>query len=145
MLQANDLRFGYSGREILKGVSFEARAGELITVLGPNGSGKSTLLKILVRILNPSSGEVFLEQRRLNEYSRTESARLIGYVAQETSILFPLTAIEFVLQGRFARGRFSGFETDEDEAAARWAMEVTETLEFASRKVNELSGENVNE
>ena len=112
----------------------------MLAVLGPNGSGKSTLLKTIVGILSPSSGSVLVDDRDLATVSRREAARLIGYVAQESTVRFPLTAMEFVLQGRFAQGRLVGFESDEDEREANRAMELTETSPFASRVVNELSG-----
>jgi iron complex transport system ATP-binding protein len=83
---------------------------------------------------------VILDGRPLESISRREIARLIGYVAQESSVLFPLTAMEFVLQGRFAQGRILGFESDEDVREASRAMEMTETEEFAGRLIGELSG-----
>jgi iron complex transport system ATP-binding protein len=112
----------------------------MLAVLGPNGSGKSTLLKTIVGILSPSSGSVVVDGRDLTTVSRRESARLLGYVAQESAVRFPLTAMEFVLQGRFAQGRLVGFESDEDEREADRAMELTETTSLASRVVSELSG-----
>jgi iron complex transport system ATP-binding protein len=139
MLQARDIRFDYEG-PVLKGVSFDVADGELLVVLGPNGSGKSTLLKIMVRLLTPASGSVSLAGRDIASMPRRSLARLIGYVAQESVVRFPLSAMEFVLQGRFAQGRLVGFESDEDLREAEWAMEMTETSGFACRLVGELSG-----
>src|SRR5215213_1532606 len=139
MLQVKDIRFGYD-QPVLKGLSFEVRPGELLSVLGPNGSGKSSLLKIIVGILKPGGGSVLLDGRDLPAMARREAARLIGYVAQESAVRFPLTAMEFILQGRFAQGRLVGFESQEDMREAAWAMEKTGTVEFACRPVNELSG-----
>ena len=139
MLQVRDIRFSYA-EPVLKGVSFEVGAGQMLAVLGPNGSGKSTLLKTIVGILSPSSGSVWVDGRKLATASRREVARLVGYVAQESAVRFPLTATEFVLQGRFAQGRLVGFESEEDVREAARAMELTETLQFASRVVSELSG-----
>ena len=59
---------------------------------------------------------------------------------QDSSVRFPLTALEFVLQGRFAHGRMLGFESDRDVMEARSAMQMTGTLELAGRPVTELSG-----
>jgi iron complex transport system ATP-binding protein len=115
-------------------------AGDLLAVIGPNGSGKSTLLKIILGFISPSEGSVILDGRPLKSISRRQAARLIGYVAQESSVRFPLTAMEFVLQGRFAQGRILGFETDEDVREANRAMEMTEANQFAGRLVGELSG-----
>jgi cobalamin transport system ATP-binding protein len=139
MLQVRNIEFSYT-RPVLKGLSFELGSRELLAVLGPNGSGKSTLLKMLVRLLEPSSGELLMDGRRLSSMTRRETSRLIGYVPQESVISFPLTAMEFVLQGRFAQGGLIGFESNDDVSAARWAMELTETSHFAARRVRELSG-----
>lgn len=65
---------------------------------------------------------------------------MIGYVPQESSTRFPFTSLEFVLQGRFAHGRMIGFESEDDAREAARAMELTETMEFAARKMSELSG-----
>ncbi len=139
MLQVRDIRFSYA-EPVLKGLSFEVGVGEMLAVLGPNGSGKSTLLKTIVGILSPSSGSVSIGGRDLKTTSRREAARLVGYVAQESAVRFPLTAMEFVLQGRFAQGRLVGFESEEDVREAARAMEMTETASFESRVVSELSG-----
>ncbi|HEV8484416.1 MAG TPA: ABC transporter ATP-binding protein [Blastocatellia bacterium] len=139
MLNIRDVRFSYAG-PVLKGVSFDVAAGDLLAVIGPNGSGKSTLLKIILGFISPSEGSVILDGRPLKSISRRQAARLIGYVAQESSVRFPLTAMEFVLQGRFAQGRILGFETDEDVREANRAMEMTEANQFAGRLVGELSG-----
>lgn len=139
MLQVRDIRFSYA-EPVLRGFSFDVANGELVAIVGPNGSGKSTLLKLIVGILSPAAGAVFFNGRDLSALPRREAARLIGYVAQESAIRFPLTATEFVLQGRFAQGRLIGFESEADLAAANWAMELTETKRYASRAVTELSG-----
>src|SRR6185295_679496 len=139
MLQVRDIQFSYV-EPVLKGLSFEVGAGRMLAVLGPNGSGKSTLLKIIVGILSPSTGSVLIDGCDLESASRRETARLIGYVAQESAVRFPLTALEFVLQGRFAQGRLVGFESGEDVREVDRAMKLTETTVLASRIVSELSG-----
>ena len=139
MLQLSDIKFSYS-KPVLKGVSFTVASGELLAVLGPNGSGKTTLIKIIVGMLKPESGFVSIGGKNPASISRREAARLIGYVAQESSVRFPLTAMELVLQGRFAQGGLVGFESERDVSEAEWAMRVTETTEFAATPVTELSG-----
>jgi iron complex transport system ATP-binding protein len=116
------------------------RAGELLALVGPNGSGKTTLLKSLLGILKPAAGDVMLGGRQIKSMPRREIARLVGYVPQDSSVNFPLTALEFVLQGRFAHGRALGFESDIDVIESHRAMEMTGTLELAGRPVTQLSG-----
>jgi iron complex transport system ATP-binding protein len=139
MLQVRDIRFSYA-EPVLRGLSFDIGAGQLLAVVGPNGSGKSTLLKIIVGILQPEGGSVLVAGRDISSIKRREAARLIGYVAQDSAVRFPFTAMEFVLQGRFAQGRLIGFESEQDIQEANRAMELTNTTEFASRLVVELSG-----
>ncbi|MCI0485580.1 MAG: ABC transporter ATP-binding protein [Blastocatellia bacterium] len=139
MLQVREINFSYA-EPVLKDISFDVSGGELLAVIGPNGSGKSTLLKIIIRALSPASGAVSLDGRNIASLSRRDVARLMGYVAQQSTVRFPLTAMEFVLQGRFAQGRMVGFESETDVRQAAWAMEVTETSEFACRLIGELSG-----
>jgi iron complex transport system ATP-binding protein len=139
MLEVRDIRFSYES-PVLKGLSFNAGDGELLAVLGPNGSGKSTLIKIIVGILTPETGSISVNGRDLASMSRRDAAQLIGYVSQDSAVRFPLTAMELVLQGRFAQGRLVGFESDGDVREAQWAMEVTETDDFAGRRIDELSG-----
>lgn len=139
MLEAHNLKFSYS-EPVLKGVSFSVGQGELFALLGPNGSGKSTLIKIIVGILRAELGTVSIDGRDLTSIPRRDLAKLVGYVAQESAMRFPLTAMELVLQGRFAQGRLIGFESERDISEAEWAMHVTETLEYAARPVTELSG-----
>src|SRR6185369_4750707 len=136
MLDVSNIRFSYE-KPVLNGLSFNVGDGELLAILGPNGSGKSTLVKLIVGILDPESGVVSIDGRRLASMSRRESAQLIGYVAQDSSVRFPLTAFELVLQGRFAQGRLIGFESERDVREAEWAMEVTETTDFSEQRHRE--------
>jgi ABC-type cobalamin/Fe3+-siderophores transport system ATPase subunit len=139
MLEVSQITFSYS-KPVLKGVSFTVGRGELLAVLGPNGSGKSTLIKIIVGMLKPERGTALIDGRNAASMSRRDAARIIGYVAQESAVRFPLTAMELVLQGRFAQGALIGFESERDVREAEWAMRVTETTEFAATPVTELSG-----
>jgi iron complex transport system ATP-binding protein len=140
-LAASDVVFAYGRAEpVLRGVSVDVNAGELLAILGPNGSGKSTLVKLLDGLIAPRSGSVLLDGRPVTSYARRDVARRIGYVSQTSDVHFPLTATEYVLQGRFAYGHVLGFESEHDLEATRWAMEVTETDVFAERHLDELSG-----
>jgi iron complex transport system ATP-binding protein len=139
MLEARKISFRYA-KPVLKDISFDVGAGDLFAVLGPNGSGKSTLIKVIVGMLKPESGTVSIDGRDPASMSRRDIARIVGYVAQESIVRFPLTTMELVLQGRFAQGRLIGFESERDISEAEWAMHVTETHEYATRPVTELSG-----
>lgn len=142
MIRAEEVHFRYGrhGAWVLQGVSLNVEPGALTAIVGPNGSGKSTLVRLLDGLLAPERGRVLLDGHPVQSLSRRAVARAIGYVAQTIDIHFPLTALEYVLQGRFAHGQVLGFETEEDIAAAGEAMALTETSELAGRHLSELSG-----
>lgn len=139
LLDVQGVTFGYAS-PVLRGVSLAVNSGELAAIIGPNGAGKSTLLRLILGILRPSSGKLRILGHEVNHMTRRDVARLVGYVPQQSLAMFPLTALEYVLQGRFAQGRLIGFESDRDVEEAHRAMELTDTAEFSGRLMHELSG-----
>ena len=61
LLSVHDLKKSFGEREILKGISFDVRRGDVVCIIGPSGSGKSTLLNILGLLDNPTSGQYWLD------------------------------------------------------------------------------------
>jgi len=140
-LVADGLSFAYRpGRPVLHGVDLTAEPGKLLCILGPNGSGKTTLLRCLLGRLKPSAGTIHLGGRELRTYKPRALARKLAYVPQFPTSAFAFTVQELVLMGRFARTGVLGLVGKQDLAVAREAMKMTETLAFASRGLEELSG-----
>lgn len=141
MIRADNITFRYGrGNAVLRDVSCEVVPGQVLAIAGPNGSGKSTLVGLLDGLHTPERGQVLVDGRPVSSYTRLEIAQRIGFVAQSAEFHFPLSVLEYALQGRFAHGHLLGFETDADVEAAHAALEQTGTLEFASRHIDELSG-----
>ena len=140
MLEARNISVRFGDRQVLHDVSLTARGGETVALLGPNGAGKTTLLRALNGAVIPESGEVIVAGVPIGKMSRRDIARNIAVVAQENETKFPVTVLEFVLAGRFARGAAFGWETDDDIAAARRALDRCDLNTFAERAMNELSG-----
>lgn len=111
----------------------------MVALLGPNGAGKSTLLKLAYGALKPSQGEVFLEGRSVMEIPRREIARQTAVVSQTGELEFPLTALEYVLAGRYAHSVSLGFDSPRDVSIAMQSLEQTDAAAFAERRFNELS------
>jgi iron complex transport system ATP-binding protein len=139
MLIAEHIYFSYD-KPVIVDISLKVEQGSLVVLIGPNGSGKSTLMKLLAGLLQPTQGKVFFNNHLLKEFSRREIAKQIAYVAQETKVEFPLSAFEFVLQGRFAYGRAIGFEQAQDLEIADKVMQLTDISNFKERQLNALSG-----
>ena len=81
------LRLG-EGRELLRHLNLEVHRGETLVLLGRSGSGKTTTLKLINRLLEPTEGEIKVEDRSLDEWDVIRLRRMIGYVIQEIG-LFP--------------------------------------------------------
>jgi subfamily B ATP-binding cassette protein MsbA len=124
MLQ--DVHFTYTGErnvEILKGVTIEARAGEIIALVGPSGAGKSTLVSLIPRFYEVSSGALLVDSIDVRDLKIQDLREAIGMVPQET-ILFSGTVKENIAYGRLDA-------TDEEiEQAARAAHAHEFVMEF---------------
>ncbi|MGH9937813.1 MAG: ABC transporter ATP-binding protein, partial [Blastocatellia bacterium] len=142
MLQLRDIHFSYPNRrprETIAGVTIEVRAGELVALLGPNGSGKTTLLSIAIGALKPDRGEVLFDNQSISGFSRRELAQRLAMVAERGDIRFPMSALEYVLTGRFAYTNALGFDSARDVEIAMQALGDTDAAQFANRRFNQLS------
>ena len=98
LLTVSHLSAGYGGKQVLKDVSFETKAGQMVGILGANGSGKTTLLKAVCGIL-PHGGQCTLEGERLEALSPRRLARRCSYIPQRSGISIDLSALDVVLMG----------------------------------------------
>jgi len=140
MLEARKISVNYDDREAVADVSLHAEPGKLIVVIGPNGAGKSTLMRALNGSVPVSRGEVLLDERPIGSYARRAVARQIAVVAQEADLRFPVTAMEFVLGGRYAWSNAWGWETERDLQIALEVLRESALAGFGNRLMNELSG-----
>ena len=140
MLEVKDLAFGFPGRPVGREVSFSLGAGEVMCVLGPNGGGKTTLFRTLLGLLERQAGSIRIETRPLEELSRGEIARRIGYVPQGHAAYFAFTVREFVLMGRTAHLGVFAAPAANDFLVANRALESLGIGALAERPVIEISG-----
>lgn len=140
MLQIRDLKFSYSGRVVLEGLSFEVEAEKFMTIAGPNGAGKSTLLNLMSRTLKLQSGKILVAGKEIGKYSTKELAKQIAIVRQEHVPAFGFTVRETVSMARTMFYDKSGFESKADREIVVKAMEATDTTEFANRQLGQISG-----
>ncbi len=124
----------------LEAMSFQARPGELVAILGPNASGKSTLLKLISGALQPLSGRIFLNGFETHSLPVKTRAQRIALVQQESRLLFPSHAWEFVMQGRHPYGGGLRFESEEDIIIASNALAQVGASELADRWMDKISG-----
>lgn len=91
-LSAHNIVKRYRSRTVVKGVSFEVSQGEIVGLLGPNGAGKTTSFYMVVGLIKPNEGKVYLDSEDITRYPMYRRAQNgIGYLAQEASVFRKLS------------------------------------------------------
>jgi lipopolysaccharide export system ATP-binding protein len=97
-LRADNIIKKYGSRTVVKGVSFEVNQGEIVGLLGPNGAGKTTSFYMVVGMIKPNEGHVYLEGQEITKYPMYKRAQSgIGYLAQEASVFRKLSVEQNIL------------------------------------------------
>jgi branched-chain amino acid transport system ATP-binding protein len=132
LLALEQVHAAYGASRVLHGVSLEARAGEVVSLLGRNGAGKSTTLKSIVSLVEVTSGAVRFGGRDITGLPTHRISRLgIGYVPEDRRIFADLTVEENLLVGQKGDGRWT---------AARVYAFFPRLAELARRRAGSLSG-----
>lgn len=97
----NNLSLAFRGSMVLEDISLEIAPGSFVGILGPNGAGKSTLLKVILGLIRPDTGEVFIFGQ--TPQKRREQKQIIGYLPQRPlgNPHFPVSVLDVVLMGRY--------------------------------------------
>ena len=140
MIEIKDLTFAYEKVNVLDGINFSAKEGQLIAVLGKNGAGKSTFFKCLLGFLRKYTGEILLEGREVKTLSRKELAAIAAYIPQSEIPVYNYTVFDTVLMG--TTGSLSPLQSPGNEqiATAEKAIRGLGIEYLSDRGINELSG-----
>ncbi len=97
-LYTNHIKKSYKGRDVVNGVTIEVNQGEIVGLLGPNGAGKTTSFYMIVGLVKPDSGLVFLDDIDITHYPMYRRSQLgIGYLPQEVSVFRKLSVEDNIL------------------------------------------------
>jgi osmoprotectant transport system ATP-binding protein len=137
-VELREVSYSLDSRRIISGVSFKVAPGETLVLLGRSGSGKTTTLKLINRLLEPSSGEIFVEGRSHVEWDPIRLRRRIGYVIQDVG-LFPHWTVD---QNVAMVPRLESWPESRVRERVREMLELVglDMAKFAGRKPSELSG-----
>jgi lipopolysaccharide export system ATP-binding protein len=98
ILRSQDLVKTYKGRRVVNGVSVEVAQGEIVGLLGPNGAGKTTSFYMIVGLIAPDSGQIFLAQENITRLAMYQRAkRGVGYLPQEASVFRQLSVEDNIM------------------------------------------------
>jgi len=98
ILRAENIKKSYKNKLAVKGISVEVKQGEIVGLLGPNGAGKTTSFYMIVGLIKPTEGKIFLDQTEITKFPMYKRAQHgIGYLAQEASVFRKLTVQENIM------------------------------------------------
>jgi lipopolysaccharide export system ATP-binding protein len=104
-LRIKNISKSFKNRKVVQDVSFEVQAGRVVGLLGPNGAGKTTSFYMVVGLVQPDGGEIFLDDYPISDLAMFERARIgLSYLPQEASIFRRLTVEENILVALEAQG-----------------------------------------
>lgn len=135
------------GDEALKEIDLEVEKGELIALIGPSGAGKSTLIRAVNRLVEPSSGQIYLDDLNITHLGPGQlraARRRMGMIFQEYALIERLTVMENVLSGQlgyvgFFRSFFRRFPQETITKAGE-LLDRVGLLEQMNKRADELSG-----
>src|SRR5258706_9144662 len=133
IVQIQEVSFRYNHDVVLEDITLDIHKGEYLGIIGPNGSGKSTLLKIMLGLLTPTKGDIYLFGKKLKGFDDWEK---VGYVPQKIAtrhLHFPVTVSEIVHMGLIGRIHSS-------HTAIEHALRSVDMYAYRDRLIDELSG-----
>jgi lipopolysaccharide export system ATP-binding protein len=97
-LHTDHIKKSYKGRDVVKGVTIEVNQGEIVGLLGPNGAGKTTSFYMIVGLIKPDAGRVFVDGTDISYFPMYKRSQLgIGYLPQEVSVFRKLSVEDNIL------------------------------------------------
>jgi len=140
-ISIKNLSYSYDSNTLaLDNISIAIPKGSFCGIIGPNGSGKTTLLKCISGYLKPQSGDVFISNKRVSEFSTKEIARTMALVQQHFALEYDFTVLEIVLTGRNPHLRRLQTESTLDYDIANDSMKRAEIFHLKDRMLTSLSG-----
>lgn len=137
VLSAKNLKKSFYHRLVVKGIDIEIRSGEIIGLLGRNGAGKTTTFQMIVGLIKPDSGAIFLNKKNISQHSTYRKAEEgISYLPQENSVFLKETVennIKLVLE-------LQDYTKKERKKKAKHLLEELGLLPLAKQHAHSLSG-----
>ncbi|HEK9101091.1 ABC transporter ATP-binding protein [Bacillus pfraonensis] len=139
-LETKTLTLSYGETIIINELNLEIPKGKISIFIGSNGCGKSTLLRSLARLLKPTSGDILLDNKAIQNMQTKQIARQMAILPQGPQAPEGLTVLQLVKQGRYPYQTWLKQWSEKDEEMVQKALAATGMTEFAERDVHALSG-----
>ncbi|MFZ6875155.1 ABC transporter ATP-binding protein [Undibacterium sp. Di27W] len=134
------LNLSVGKRVLVRDLNWQVQPGECWCIIGRNGAGKSTLLRTLAGMRTVESGQIYLQDKRLQDWSLTQLARQRSFLPQARADAFGYSALDTVLSARHPYQDAHYWENSEDMDFAMAALAELDVADLAERDVRSLSG-----
>ena len=94
MIEYKHVALRYGEKSVLEDVNLKIKDGEFMVIVGPSGSGKTTMLKMINRLLEPTDGNIYMDDKRIKDYNQRDLRLSTGYVLQQIALFPNLTVAE---------------------------------------------------
>lgn len=140
IIKINNVSFHYRNRNVLEDVSLTVRKGSFLGLIGPNGSGKSTLIKLILGLMQPKTGDIYLFGDPVNKFHNWDK---IGFVSQKANSFnsgFPATVFEVVSMGLYGKIGLFRFLNQTHKKKIHEVIEQVGMSSYIHQNIGELSG-----
>ncbi|WP_417164834.1 ABC transporter ATP-binding protein [Streptococcus sp.] len=138
MIEYKHVVLRYTEKEVLRDVNLRIEQGEFMVLVGPSGSGKTTMLKMINRLLEPTGGDIYMDEKRIKDYDERELRLSTGYVLQAIALFPNLTVAENIaLIPEMKSWSKEQIASKTEELLDKVGLPATE---YAKRMPSELSG-----
>lgn len=135
MLQVQNVSFQIHQKKILQDITMNVKEGEVVALCGPNGAGKSTLLRAISGEMTSTTGNIYVNEKDIKDWSPVKLAQFRAKLSQESHLSFAFLAKEVVEMGRFPYP-----ETKENPTIVEKCMKLVDILHLSERQYTSLSG-----
>lgn len=139
-INTKNLNISYGNLDIVKDLNLDIPKGKITTIIGSNGCGKSTILKTIARIIQPKSGDIYVNNKNIKEQNPKDLAKTMAVLPQSPQAPSGLTVEELISYGRFPHQKGFGKLKNDDKDIITWALKSTGIEEFRDRPIQALSG-----
>ena len=143
IINIQNAEIGYVGKKnkisLAEKINLQASKGEIIALIGVNGAGKSTLLRSVLGIIPFLSGEIYVEDKNLNEYSSSEKSKKISFVSTEIVRVNHMRVSDLVAVGRYPHTGSSGVLSAKDIQIVKNSLRKVNLLGYYNKKLSEIS------
>jgi len=140
MLEFKNVTYKIDNKNILNDVSFNVQKKDFISIIGPNGAGKTTILELIMKMINKTEGQIVLNGKEIENYTRKELAKKISYVPQVLNTDSEFSVKDVILMGRIPYIKILEDYNLNDCEIANNAMRRTNIFDLKDRNIETLSG-----